>query len=80
MGGSGELQEISTILPFLTISIRNPRSTGGLERMIQIWEASRDTKAGGYGGSVLEHVSTLGQTRVRSIRRRARRSRRHVSA
>jgi len=31
--------------------------TGGLERMIQIWEASRDTNSGGYGGGVLQHVS-----------------------
>jgi hypothetical protein len=32
--------------------------TGGLDRMIQIWEASRDTNAGGYGGSVLQNIST----------------------
>jgi hypothetical protein len=32
--------------------------TGGLDRMIQIWEASRDTNAGGYGGSVLQQVDT----------------------
>jgi hypothetical protein len=30
--------------------------TGGLERMIQIWEASHDTNGGGYGGGVLQHV------------------------
>jgi hypothetical protein len=34
--------------------------TGGLERMIQIWEASRDTNSGGYGGSVLQHISGWG--------------------
>ena len=32
--------------------------TGGLDRMIQIWEASRDTNAGGYGGSVLQKGSS----------------------
>jgi hypothetical protein len=34
--------------------------TGGLERMIQIWEASRDTNSGGYGGGVLQHISGWG--------------------
>jgi hypothetical protein len=35
--------------------------TGGLERMIQIWEASRDTNSGGYGGGVLQHISDWGK-------------------
>jgi len=34
--------------------------TGGLERMIQIWEASPDTNSGGYGGSVLQHIADWG--------------------
>jgi hypothetical protein len=34
--------------------------TGGLDRMIQIWEASRDVNSGGYGGSVLQSVSGWG--------------------
>jgi hypothetical protein len=34
--------------------------TGGLDRMIQIWEASRDANSGGYGGSVLQHISGWG--------------------
>ena len=34
--------------------------TGGLDRMIQIWEASRDTNGGGYGGSVLQHIAGWG--------------------
>ena len=35
--------------------------TGGLDRMIRIWEASRDANSGGYGGSVLQHVSGWGK-------------------
>jgi len=35
--------------------------TGGLERMIQIWEASRDTNSGGYGGGVLQQISGWGK-------------------
>jgi hypothetical protein len=35
--------------------------TGGLERMIQIWEASRDINSGGYGGGVLQHISDWGK-------------------
>jgi len=31
--------------------------TGGLERMIQIWEASRDANSGGYGSGVLQQIS-----------------------
>jgi hypothetical protein len=35
--------------------------TGGLERMIQFWEASRDTNSGGYGGgSVLQQILDWG--------------------
>ena len=34
--------------------------TGGLERMIQIWEASRDANSGGYGSGVLQHISNWG--------------------
>jgi hypothetical protein len=30
--------------------------TGGLERMIQIWEASRDANSGGYGSGVLQRI------------------------
>lgn len=35
--------------------------TGGLDRMLQIWEALRDSNTGGYGNSVLRHVSGWGQ-------------------
>ena len=35
--------------------------TGGLERMIQIWEASRDANSGGYGSaSVLVPLLIIG--------------------
>jgi hypothetical protein len=34
--------------------------TGGLERMLQIWEAARDINGGGYGGSVLHRVASWG--------------------
>ncbi|TMQ15238.1 MAG: hypothetical protein E6J90_17550 [Deltaproteobacteria bacterium] len=34
--------------------------TGGLERMIKIWESSRDVNDGGYGGGVLQHVTGWG--------------------
>jgi hypothetical protein len=35
--------------------------TGGLDRMIQIWEASRDANSGGYGSGVLQQILKWGE-------------------
>lgn len=41
--------------------------TGGLDRMIRIWEALRDANTGGYGDSVLRQISGWGKPSPRNI-------------
>jgi hypothetical protein len=41
--------------------------TGGLGRMLQIWEALRDSNTGGYGDSVLRHISGWGTPSPRNV-------------
>ncbi len=43
------------------------RPTGGLDRMVRIWEALRDSNTGGYGDSVLRQISGWGKPSPRHI-------------